>query len=83
MVDDLLRQPGCFELNTTIKFYLFALFIALIGFGGTSFILRDRQLTTAAPAKLTIAPQADASREEKRQRTGLTKISLRGRICGT
>ena len=63
-------------MNTTIKFYLFALFIALIGFGGTSFILRDRQATaTAAPAK---PQQAGASREEKRQRTGLKKISLRG-----
>ena len=42
-------------MNTTIKFYLFALFIALVAFGGTSFIMRDRQATAAAaaPAKLT------------------------------
>jgi hypothetical protein len=56
MVDDPLRQPGCFEMNTTLKFYLFALFIALIGFAGTSFIMRIQQATAAAaPAKLTIA----------------------------
>ena len=41
-------------MNT--KFYLSALLIALIAFGGTSFIMRDRQATaTAAPAKLTVA----------------------------
>jgi hypothetical protein len=39
-------------MNT--KFYLSALLIALIAFGGTSFIMRDRQATAAAaPAKLT------------------------------
>ena len=43
-------------MNTTMKFYLSALFIALLAFGGTSLILRDRQATAAAaPAKLTIA----------------------------
>jgi hypothetical protein len=52
MVDDYLRQPGCFEM--TMKFYLSALFIALVAFGGTTFIMRDRQATAdAAPAKLT------------------------------
>jgi hypothetical protein len=56
MVEDHLCQPGCFEMNTTIKFYLSALFIALVAFGGTSFIMRDRHATAAAaPAKLTIA----------------------------
>jgi hypothetical protein len=44
-------------MNTTIKFYLSALVIALVAFGGTSFIMRDRQATAAAaapaPAKLT------------------------------
>ena len=35
-------------MNTTMKFYLSALFIALLAFGGTSFILRDRQATAAA-----------------------------------
>ena len=39
-------------MNT--KFYLSVLLIALIAFGGTSFIMRDRQATAAAaPAKLT------------------------------
>jgi hypothetical protein len=43
-----------FEMN--MKFYLSALFIALVAFGGTSFIMRNQQATaTAAPAKLTIA----------------------------
>jgi hypothetical protein len=43
-----------FEMNTTMKFYLSALCIALIAFGGTSFIMRARQATAAAaPAKLT------------------------------
>jgi len=66
-------------MKTTIKFYLSALFIALIAFGGTSFILRYRQaISSGGPAKLTTTQQAGASREEKRQRTGLTKISLRG-----
>ena len=38
----------------TMKFYLSALFIALVAFGGTRFIMRDRQATAAAaPAKLT------------------------------
>ena len=32
----------------TMKFYLFALFIALVAFGGTSFIMRDRQATATA-----------------------------------
>jgi hypothetical protein len=56
MVDDYLRQPGCFEMNSTVKFYLRALFIALVAFGGTSFIIRNQQATAAAaPVKLTIA----------------------------
>jgi hypothetical protein len=56
MVDDYLRQPGCFEMNSTVKFYLRALFIALVAFGGTSFIMRNQQATAAAaPVKLTIA----------------------------
>jgi hypothetical protein len=39
-------------MNT--KFYLSVPLIALIAFGGTSFIMRDRQATAAAaPAKLT------------------------------
>jgi hypothetical protein len=49
MVDDPLRQPGCFEMN--MKFYLFALLIALVAFGGTSFIMRYRQATIAAPRR--------------------------------
>jgi hypothetical protein len=54
MVDDYLLQPGYFEMNTTMKFYLFALFIALLAFGVTRFIMRDRQASAAAaPAKLT------------------------------
>jgi hypothetical protein len=36
----------------TMKFYLFALFIALVAFGGTSFIMRDRQATAAAQPSL-------------------------------
>src|SRR5580704_11781407 len=38
----------------TMKFYLFALFIALLAFGVSRFIMRDRQASAAAaPAKLT------------------------------
>jgi hypothetical protein len=48
-----------FEMNMTMKLYLRALFIALVAFGGTSFILRDQQAAApAAPAKLTITQQA-------------------------
>ena len=46
-------------MNSTIKFYLRALFIALVAFGGTSFIIRNQQaIAPAAPAKLTITQQA-------------------------
>jgi hypothetical protein len=35
-------------MNTTMKFYLFALFIALLAFGVTRFIMRDLQASAAA-----------------------------------
>jgi hypothetical protein len=53
MVDD---HPSSRMFEMNMKFYLRALFIALVAFGGTSFIIRNQQATaSAAPAKLTIA----------------------------
>jgi hypothetical protein len=40
-------------MNTTVKFYLFALFISLLAFGVTSFIMRDRQASAAAAPAIT------------------------------
>jgi hypothetical protein len=49
-------RVGRLSIEMNMKFYLSALFIALVAFGGTSFIMRNQQATaTAAPAKLTIA----------------------------
>ena len=53
----------------TMKFYLFALFIALVAFGGTSFIMRDRQATaTTTQPSLQSPNRPPDSREEKGRR---------------
>jgi hypothetical protein len=50
-------------MNT--KFYLSVLLIALIAFGGTSFIMRDRQATAAAAPAKSLQAARKASRPRR------------------
>jgi|HubBroStandDraft_6_1064221.scaffolds.fasta_scaffold2087316_2 hypothetical protein len=50
----------------TMKFYLFALFIALVAFGGTSFIMRDRQATATAAQPSLQSPNRPPTPAKKR-----------------
>jgi hypothetical protein len=59
MVDDHLRQPDCFEMNSTIKLYVCTLLIAFVAFVETSIVIRIGQATApAAPAKVTVSQPA-------------------------
>jgi hypothetical protein len=53
---------------TTMKFYLFALFIALLAFGGTRFIMRDRHATLRPQPSLQLPNWVDHNVERLRVR---------------